>query len=115
MPIARDSVVSYRDLADTSRRRTGPVHPGRILKEDWLEPMDITPYRLAKNIKVPLTRIAAILAGRRAISADTALRLARYFGTDAQSWINLQAHYDLETARRKTEPRVRAEVRPRAA
>ena len=115
MPIPRDAAVSYRDLADTSRRRTGSVHPGRILKEDWLEPMGITAYRLAKGIRVPLTRIAAILACKRAISADTALRLARYFGTDAQSWINLQAHYELETARRKTESRVRAEVRPRAA
>lgn len=115
MPIPRDAAVSYRDLADTSRRRTGPIHPGRILKEDWLEPMGITAYRLAKDIKVPLTRIAAILAGKRAISADTALRLARYFGTDAQSWGNLQAYYDLETARRRTESRVRAEVKARVA
>ena len=115
MPIPRDAAVSYRDLADTSRRRTGPVHPGRILREDWLDPLGITPYRLAKDIKVPLTRIAAILAGKRVISADTALRLARYFGTDAQSWVNLQAHYDLETARRKTGSRVRAEVKARAA
>lgn len=115
MSIARDAAVSYRDLADTSRRRTGPVHPGRILKEDWLDPLGITAYRLAKSIRVPLTRIAAILAGKRAISADTALRLARYFGTDAQSWVNLQAHYELETARRKTESRVRAEVKARAA
>ena len=115
MPIPRDAAVSYRDLADTSRRRTGPIHPGRILKEDWLDPLGITAYRLAKSIRVPLTRIAAILAGKRAISADTALRLARYFGTDAQSWVNLQAHHELETARRKTESRVRAEVRPRAA
>jgi addiction module HigA family antidote len=115
MPIARDSTVDYRDLTDASRRRTGPVHPGRILKEDWLEPMGITAYRLAKDIKVPLTRVAAILAGRRAVSADTALRLARYFGTDARSWVNLQAHYDLEVARRKTESRVRAEVKARAA
>ncbi|MBM3580983.1 MAG: HigA family addiction module antidote protein [Alphaproteobacteria bacterium] len=115
MPIARNSTVDYRDLADASRRRTGPVHPGRILKEDWLDPMGITAYRLAKDIKVPLTRVAAILAGKRAVSADTALRLARYFGTDAQSWVNLQAHYDLEVARRKTESRVRTEVRARAA
>lgn len=115
MPVPRDAAVSYRDLADTSRRRTGPVHPGRILKEDWLDPLGITAYRLAKGIRVPLTRIAAILAGKRAISADTALRLARYLGTDAQSWVNLQAHYELETARRKTESRVRSEVRPRAA
>lgn len=115
MPIPRDATVSYRDLVDSFRRGTGPVHPGRILKEEWLDPLGITAYRLAKDIRVPLTRITAILASARAISADTALRLACYFGTDAQSWVNLQAHYDLETARRKTESQVRAEVRPRAA
>lgn len=115
MPIPRDATVSYRDLVDSSGRGTGPVHPGRILKEEWLDPLGITAYRLAKDIRVPLTRVTAILAGARAITADTALRLACYFGTDAQSWVNLQAHYDLETARRKTESRVRVEVRPRAA
>jgi addiction module HigA family antidote len=115
MSIPRNAKVSYSGLLDRSRRRTGPVHPGRILKEEWLDPLGITAYRLAKDIQVPLTRVTAILAGERAISADTALRLARYFDTDAQSWVNLQAHYDLETARLDREARVRAEVRPRAA
>lgn len=115
MSIPRNAKVSYGDLLDPARRRTGPVHPGRILKEEWLDPLGITAYRLAKDIRVPLTRVTAILAGERAISADTALRLACYFGTDAQSWVNLQAHYDLETARLKKESRVRAEVQPRAA
>lgn len=92
-----------------------PIHPGEILREEWLEPLGLTAYRLAKDIGVPSNRMTEILAGRRAISAETALRLARYFGTDAQSWINLQGHYDLEMARRAVGLRVEQEVRPRAA
>lgn len=75
-----------------------PVHPGEILFEDFLKPMGITQYRLAKSIGVSQRRIGEIISGRRAITADTALRLARFFGTDAQTWMNLQAHYDLEVA-----------------
>jgi len=69
-----------------------PVHPGEILLEDFLRPMGITQYRLAKSIGVPQRRIGEIVAGKRAITADTALRLALFFGTDAQSWMNLQTH-----------------------
>lgn len=72
------------------------VHPGEILLEEFLKPLGITRYRLAKSIQVPQRRIDEICSGRRGITADTALRLARFFGTDAQSWINLQTHYDLE-------------------
>ncbi|NTV12881.1 MAG: HigA family addiction module antidote protein [Desulfobulbaceae bacterium] len=79
-------------------RELPPVHPGEILLEDFLKPLDITRYQLAKSIGVPQRRIDEIYAGKRAIIADTALRLARYFGTDAQSWMNLPAGYDLETA-----------------
>jgi antitoxin HigA-1 len=78
------------------KRDMPPVHPGEILLEEFLKPMGITQYRLAKSIGVPQRRIGEIVAGKRAITADTALRLARFFGTDAQSWMNLQAHYDLE-------------------
>ncbi len=77
--------------------------PGEILLHDFLEPMGISQYRLAKEIGVPQRRIGEIVAGRRAITADTALRLAAFFGTDAQSWINLQSHYDTETAREAME------------
>jgi addiction module HigA family antidote len=70
---------------------------------------------VAKDIGVPINRVAGILAGRRAITADTALRFARYFGTDAQSWINLQARYDLEMTRRALGKRIDREVKPRAA
>lgn len=75
------------------------THPGRILLEDWLEPMGLSQYALAKAIDVPPRRINEIVKGLRGISIDTALRLAAFFGTDAQSWINLQTHYDTELTR----------------
>ncbi|NER19264.1 MAG: HigA family addiction module antidote protein [Symploca sp. SIO1C2] len=74
------------------------VHPGEILKLDFLEPLDITPYRLSKDLSVAQTSISEILAGKRSITADTALRLSRYFGNSAQFWLNLQTHYDLRQA-----------------
>ena len=89
-----------------------PVHPGEILLEDFLVPMQITRYRLAKSIGVPQRRIDEICSGKRAITADTALRLACFFGTDAQSWMNLQAGYDLETAEVALAERIKREVKP---
>lgn len=74
------------------------IHPGEILREDFLMPMNLTAYRLSKSIGVPQTRIAEILKGERSITADTAHRLARFFGTSAQLWLGLQNHYDLEKA-----------------
>lgn len=74
-------------------------HPGEILQEEFLAPLDVTPYRLAKAIGVPQTRISEIIAGRRAITADTALRLARFFGTSEYFWINLQFGYDAAETR----------------
>ena len=74
-------------------------HPGTILLEDWLKPMGISQYALAKAIDVPPRRINEIVKGLRGISVDTALRLGAFFGTDAQSWVNLQSHYDTELAR----------------
>lgn len=79
--------------------RLPSIHPGEILREEFLQPLGITPYRLAKDIGVPATRIAAILAEKRAITADTALRLGRYFGTSAELWLNLQSSYELQEAR----------------
>ena len=73
-----------------------PIHPGEILMKEFLEPMDISQYRLAKDISVPPRRINEIVHGKRAITADTALRLSRYFGTSERFWINLQTRYDLE-------------------
>lgn len=92
-----------------------PVHPGEILKEEFLVPMGITPYRLARDISVPLTRITAILAGERSVSADTALRLSRYFGMSERFWANLQANYDIELAKDELGDRLVSEVTPHAA
>ncbi|MGA2938108.1 MAG: HigA family addiction module antitoxin [Syntrophobacteraceae bacterium] len=83
-----------------------------MLLEDFLKPLQITQYRLAKSIGVPQRRIGEIVAGKRAVTADTALRLARFFGTDAHSWVNLQAHYDLEIAKERLESRLEKEVTP---
>jgi addiction module HigA family antidote len=92
------------------KRDMPSVHPGEILFEDFLKPMGITQYRLAKSIGVPQRRIGEIIAGKRSITADTALRLARLFGTDAESWINLQAHYDLDVAEERLHDRIEREV-----
>jgi addiction module HigA family antidote len=78
------------------RKIMAPVHPGEILMKDFLEPMRITQYRLAKSINVPARRINEIVHGKRAITANTALRLSRYFGTTEQFWMNLQMRYDME-------------------
>ena len=78
------------------------VTPGEILLEEWLKPMGVSQYRLAIEIGVPPRRINEIVHGKRAITADTALRLARFFGTDAQSWLNLQSHHDMEKAQLET-------------
>ena len=107
--------IEFGDLLDKSGASLAPIHPGLVLREEWLEPQSISAYRLAKAIHVPLNRVTAILAGERGISADTALRLARFFGTDAQSWLNLQANYDLAQARLKSARRIAREVEPFAA
>ena len=87
-----------------------PIHPGEILMEDFLKPMGITRYRLAKSISVSQRRIGEIVSGKRSITADTVLRLARFFGTDAQSWMNLQTHYDLAVTEDSISDRLDREV-----
>lgn len=79
----------------------GPVHPGEILREEFMQPFGITQYRLAKETSVPPRRINEIVHGQRAITADTALRLAKFFGTSEMFWLNLQARYDLDVQRQK--------------
>ena len=91
-----------------------PVHPGEVLLEEFLEKMQISQYRLAKDISVPPRRINEIVHGKRAVTADTALRLSRYFGTSARFWLNLQASYDLDVQRDRLGERLEAEVLPRA-
>ena len=92
-----------------------PVHPGEVLLADFLKPLGISQYRIAKSIKVPPRRINQIVHGKRAITADTALRLGIYFGMEEEFWLNLQSHYDLEVAKIKAGERLKSEVVPRAA
>lgn len=89
-----------------------PVHPGEILLEDFMKPLGITQYRLAKGMHVYPRKINEIVQGKRSVTADTALRLARFFGTSPEVWMNLQALYDLETAKDDLEERVAREVTP---
>lgn len=91
--------------------RLPPIHPGEILWEDFMRPLGISQYRLAKDIGVPTLRISQIVHGQRAITADTALRLARYFGTSAMVWTRLQARYDLEVAEQQLGERIAREVK----
>jgi addiction module HigA family antidote len=92
-----------------------PVHPGEILKEDFLKPAGISVNALAKALHVPTPRINDIVLERRGVTADTAMRLARYFGGDAQSWLNLQTIYDLRVAERTSARKIEREVRPSVA
>ena len=94
-----------------SKRELSPIHPGEILLEEFLEPMQITQYRLAKDISVDPRRINEIVHGQRAISADTALRLGRYFSMSPQFWLNLQSHFDLELLDMKNGDRIEREVK----
>ena len=92
-----------------------PVHPGEVLLEEFLGEMGISQYRLAKDISVPARRINEIVHGARSVSADTALRLARYFGTSERFWLNLQAQYDLDVERDRLGARLDREVTRRAS
>ena len=89
-----------------------PVHPGEILLEEFLKPMGISQYRLAKEIHVPLRRVNEIVLGRRGISADTALRFARFFGTTPEVWQNLQSQYEMDVAKGKIWSNIMKTVRP---
>ncbi len=92
-------------------KKLPPVHPGEVLLEDFMKPNDLTAYRVAKDIGVPALRIHQIVKGARGVSADTALRLARYFGTSAEVWVRMQARYELEVAQSELESRISKEVK----
>jgi len=94
-----------------SIRKIAPVHPGEILMEEFLKPLGISQYKLAKDISVPPRRINEIVQGKRSITADTALRLARYFRLSERFWLNLQSRYDLEVEKDKLDMRLEKEVR----
>ncbi len=89
-----------------------PVHPGEVLREDYLKPLGLSANALAKRLHVPASRINDIVLERRGVTADTALRLTRCFGGDAQTWLNLQATYDLKKAERDSAKAIRAQVEP---
>lgn len=93
-------------------RDFAPIHPGEILATEFLEPLGISQYRLAKDIGVTARRINEIVHGRRSITADTALRLGRFFNMEAQFWLNLQTHYDMEVAQEILGGRLLTEVHP---
>ena len=90
-----------------------PIHPGEILLEEFLKPLDMNPHQLAMALRVPPNRIAQIIDGKRAITADTGLRLGRYFGVNPQFWLNLQSSYDLRTAAREHLAQIERDVQPR--
>src|SRR5512145_1794558 len=92
-------------------KKLSPIHPGEILLEEFLKPLGISQYRLAKDISVPPRRINEIVQGKRAISADTALRLSRYFNLSERFWLNLQARFDLETEKDRLNGRILREVK----
>ncbi|MBZ0184030.1 MAG: HigA family addiction module antidote protein [Melioribacteraceae bacterium] len=92
-------------------KKLEPIHPGEILLEEFLNPMEISQYRLAKDINVPPRRINEIVLGKRAITADTALRLSEYFGLSEKFWLNLQMKYNLEVAKDKLKEKLKREVK----
>ena len=96
-------------------RRLPPVHPGEILREDLMEPLGLSINKVARDLRVPVTRMSEIVNGRRSITADTALRLARYFSTTPEFWVNLQSAYDLDVATRASAEQIKRDVHPRAA
>ena len=101
-------------MAKTARPMMAPVHPGEMLKEDFLDPLGVSQYRLAQAIGVPPRRINEIVHGTRRISADTALRLSRYFGMSDGFWLNLQSHYDLEVEKDRLRSKL-ANIEPLAS
>jgi len=94
-----------------STKRIEPIHPGEILAEEFLKPMGVSQYRLAKDINVSARRINEIVHGKRAISVDTALRLSRYFGLSERFWLNIQTRYNVETEKDKLDKRLDTEVK----
>ncbi len=119
MTIRRDDLdagrIDMSDAIDPEAAPLGPIHPGEILRAEYLEPYGLSVYALAAALRLPRTRLNDIVLGRRAITVDTALRLSRYFGTTPEFWVNLQSGYDLDKAKRDVLPLILRDVRPRAA
>jgi addiction module HigA family antidote len=117
MTVRRDTLdAGAIDLSEVSEgTRLAPVHPGDVLRHDYLEPLGMSVYALAQLLAVPRSRMNEIAQGRRAVTAETALRLGRFLGTSAHFWLGLQTAYDLEVARLAIGERVKVEVQPHAA
>ena len=117
MPINRSQLreVDFSDVASLADAPDSPVSPGEILRDDFMEPLGLTSAALARALHVPTNRITAIIHGQRGLSADTALRLARYFGTAPEFWVRLQAEYELRVARQAVANDIEREVKPRVA
>lgn len=109
------SAITMTNKTMRRTKRFAPVHPGEVILHDYIEPLAMSRYSLAKALGVTEARIGEIIRGRRSISPDTALRLARYFGTSPEFWMGMQAHYDLECARDSALAVIEREVQPRAA
>jgi addiction module HigA family antidote len=103
------------EVSKVSKNGMRPVHPGEVLREEFMVPLGLSANALAKALNVPAPRINDVVRGRRGVSADTAMRLARYFGGDARSWLNLQAAYDLRVAEISSGKRIAREISPAAA
>ena len=105
--------VEFSDVA--SGRPLAPVHPGEILRDEFLGPLELSVYRLARALKVSRPRLNDLVLGRRGVTVDTALRLGRYFGTTPEFWINLQTRHDLDVAERTVRRRIEREIEPHIA
>jgi len=112
MTIKRSDIGKVKFGSAVTGRRLAPVHPGEVLFKDFIEPSGLTRYRVAKAIRVPQRRIDEVCAGKRSISADTAIRLGRLFGVEPQMWMNLQAQYDLEIAEMAIEESADSDIVP---
>ena len=116
MTIEREDVDRRRiDFSDVASGRLAPVHPGEVLRDEFLTPMALSVYRLARELKISRPRLNDIVLGRRSVTVDTALRLGRYFGTTPEFWINLQTRYDLDVAERTVRRDIEREIEPHAA
>ena len=115
MRIQREELNTMKCGNIVTGERLAPIHPGEILLHDFIEPMGLTRYKVAKYTSVPQRRIDEICAGNRAVTADTAMRLGRLFGMSPQTWMNLQAQYDLEVAEHELGDKIDHEVMPLAA
>ena len=117
MPTTSRSLITIKEnqVATKKQPLRPPIHPGRILKEDFLDPLGMSVNRLAIGLRVPANRLSQIVHGRLAITPDTSLRLGCYFGFSPAYWHNLQKHYEFELTRRSSQPKIERAIKPRAA